>query len=68
MFEFDSRQFLSSFMSCNDDFKNMKIAWELHHEIKKFKKFLFPGFLHFTMHGGFRKVICEVHEYYLNIT
>ena len=29
--------FLSSFMSCNDDFKNMKIAWELHHEIKNSK-------------------------------
>ena len=36
--------FLSSFMSCNDDFKNMKIAWELHHEIKKIQKILIPWF------------------------
>ena len=31
------------FMSCNDDFKNMKIAWELHHEIKNSKN-LIPWF------------------------
>ena len=35
--------FPSSFMSCNDDFKNMKIAWELHHEIKNSKN-LIPWF------------------------